>query len=172
MVELGFNFQWGFERPQTPYYKEGEMKIKIIIIFLLLTLFVNFGFIYRPLILDETEIAFINCINELRIQNNLDPFLPNCRLIYIARSRNRDMIKRNYFSHYPPEGRRNYGFNLSEILGRAKPIEYGTPENFLDAWLASKSHKEVILRSDYKRIGIAVIDYNNLRLVTIIFSVY
>ncbi|GAG62175.1 unnamed protein product [marine sediment metagenome] len=147
-----------------------KLKISTIIFLSFLIAITNLGFFSackNEVVLDETELAFLNLINDTRIENNLNSLMPGQKLMDTAKSRCEDMMARNYFSHYTPEGKRP---RYAEILGRAKPISYGTPENFLDAWSNSQSHKEVILNPNYKKIGIAIVDNNNIRIVTIIFS--
>lgn len=145
-----------------------KLKISTIIFLSFLIAITNLGFFSackNEVVLDETELAFLNLINDTRIENNLNPLMPSQKLMDIAKLRCEDMIARNYFSHYTPEGKRiKYG----EILGKSN-FE-ATPEMFLDTWLDSQSHKEVILNPNYKKIGIAIIDNNDIRIVTIILS--
>ena len=119
----------------------------------------------NEVVLNETELAFLNLINDARAENNLNPLIADQKLMDIAGSRCNDMVVRNYFSHYTPEGKR---IRYAEILGRSNCK--ATPEMFLNAWLNSQSHKGVILNPIYKNIGIGIIDDNGIRIVTIIFS--
>jgi len=149
------------------------MRIKITIVFLLLALFMSLGFTYyRPVDLDDIERVFLSYINEARMQNGLGALLPSQELTTFAEERCDDMVTRNYFSHYTPEGDRPEFRPIGEILGRASPPSLGTAENFLEAWLDSQSHREVILDQAYRRIGIAIVDSDDTRIVTIIFSRY
>jgi len=119
----------------------------------------------KEVVLNEDEIAFLNLVNDVRVENNLNPLTANQKLTDMAKSRCSDMIARNYFSHYTPEGNR---VKCGEILGRGNCK--ATPEMFLGAWLNSQTHKGVILNPIYKNIGIGIIDNNGIRIVTIIFS--
>ena len=147
-------------------------KLKTIIVILAISVIALSGLgltvtCKKEVVLNETELAFLNLINDARIENNLNLLSPDIKLMDLAKSRCSDMTARNYFSHYTPEGKR---VKQGEILGRAKPFSYGTPENFLNAWLNSQTHKGVILNPIYKNIGIGIIDDNGIRIVTIIFS--
>jgi uncharacterized protein YkwD len=51
------------------------------------------------------ETQLLNYINNIRVQEGLQKLNPNQVLISIARSRSADMVNRNYFSHYTPEGK-------------------------------------------------------------------
>ena len=77
------------------------------------------------------------------------------------------MLSNNYFSHYAPDGStffnllRNNGIsytNAGENLGNATPASYGSPNAFLNAWLNSPSHRDNMLRSNYRFVGVGVMD--------------
>jgi len=119
----------------------------------------------KEVVLNETELTFLNLVNDARIENNLNPLTPSQKLMDIAGSRCSDMATRNYFSHWTLEGKR---VKQGEILGRSN-IDIGV-EKYIKAWLQSPIHKEVILNPKYKNIGIGIIDDNRIRIVTIIFS--
>ena len=160
----------GVERPIPPTNKMKMNKLKTIIVILIISVIAlsSLGLTVtckKEVVLNETELAFLNLINDTRLQNNLNPLLPDIKLMDIARSRCGDMAARNYFSHYTPEGNR---VRCGEILGRGNCK--ATPEMFLGAWLNSQPHNEVILNPIYKKIGISIIDNNGIRIVTIIFS--
>ena len=144
-------------------------KLKIIII-ILISLIAIISLVFscackKEVVLNKTELAFLNLVNDARIQNNLNPLTPSQKLMDIAKSRCTDMAARNYFSHWTPEGNR---VKQGEILGRSN-IDIGV-EKYIKAWLQSPIHKEVILNPKYKNIGIGIIDDNGIRIVTIIFS--
>lgn len=128
--------------------------------------------------LNDVELQILSLINTVRVQNGLNPLVPNQMLTDIARTRSMDMQNRNYFSHYTPEGKNIFNIlkesgviyvNAGENLGQASPISWGTPEVFMNAWMNSPTHKANILRSAYGKIGIGVIDSGNRRVVTTIF---
>jgi len=128
--------------------------------------------------LNNVESQILSLINTVRVQNGLNPLVPNQMLTDIARTRSMDMQNRNYFSHYTPEGKNIFNIlkesgviyvNAGENLGQASPISWGTPEAFMNAWMNSPTHKANILRSAYGKIGIGVIDSGNRRVVTTIF---
>jgi len=144
-------------------------KLKIIII-ILISLIAITGLVFscackKEVVLNETELTFLNLVNDVRIENNLNPLTPSQKLMDIAKSRCTDMAARNYFSHWTPEDKR---VRQGEILGRAKIVII--PERFIKAWLNSQIHKDVMLNPTYKNIGIGIIDDNGIRIVTIIFS--
>jgi len=124
----------------------------------------------------ESQVLFL--INTIRAQNGLGPLAPNQMLTDIARGRSTDMINRNYFSHYTPEGKnifnilQGYGVayrNAGENLAQSKPASIGTSEAFMNAWMNSPTHKANILRAAYGQIGIGVIDSGGRRVLTTVF---
>jgi uncharacterized protein YkwD len=59
----------------------------------------------RPTInIDELELRIHELVNEERAKNGLSPLAWNPMLNKIARLHSQDMVTRNYFSHYSPEG--------------------------------------------------------------------
>lgn len=128
--------------------------------------------------LNGLEAQMLNLINSVRAQNGLGQLIVVQSLTDIARTRSADMVSRGYFSHYTPEGTtffnimRNNGIswsNAGENLGNATPAGYGTPDAFINAWLGSPSHRDNMLRSHYKYIGVGIIDGGGRRVVTTIF---
>jgi uncharacterized protein YkwD len=128
--------------------------------------------------LSSDETSILHFINFNRTQNGLNIILPNEQLSSIARIRSNDMLNRNYFSHYTPEGKNirdilkdnNEIFQYEgENLAKASPSSWGSPEAITIAWMDSPTHKYNILRPVYGKIGISIIDANDIRMVTTIF---
>ncbi len=124
----------------------------------------------------ESQILFL--INTIRAQNGLGTLTPNQMLTDIARSRSQDMIARNYFSHHTPDGKNikhifaEFGVtyrNFGENLARSNPASHGTPEALINAWMNSPSHRDNMLKTHYRLIGIGVIDGGGKRVVTTLF---
>jgi len=115
-------------------------------------------------------------INSVRVEHGLEPVAYNPELMEIAKGRSRDMLSREYFSHYTPEGEnitcvlcendiyyKNFGENLAKGL-----IKHCTPEAVVDAWMNSASHKDNILKPYYTDIGVGIID-GDCRIITLVF---
>jgi uncharacterized protein YkwD len=131
-----------------------------------------------PVNLNDLEAAILNIINTIRVSNGLGALSPNQTLTDLARLRSQDMITRNYFSHYTPDGKNikhifaEYGvtyINFGENLGRSNPASSGTPEAFGNAWMNSPSHRDNMLKEYYRLIGVGVIDGGGIRVVTVLF---
>jgi len=129
--------------------------------------------------LSSVENQVLILLNNTRTNHGLNPLSVDGVLTNIARSRSKDMIDRGYFNHYTPDGKNIFNFlkangisyrAAGENLGRCSPPSRGSAGNFVDAWMKSESHRINMLRGAYNKIGIGVIDQNNKRIVTIVFT--
>ena len=128
--------------------------------------------------LSGLEAEILNLINQTRASHGLSILSPNQMLTDLARLRSNDMVSRNYFSHYTPDGQNikhifaQYGVsyrNFGENLGNASPANYGSPNAFLNAWMNSPSHRDNMLKDYYTLIGVGVTDGGGRRVVTVLF---
>ena len=128
--------------------------------------------------LSEYEDAILYLINTTRVSNGLAALQPNQSLTDISRTRSNDMMARDYFSHYTPEGTtvfnimRSCGIKWSaagENLAQSLPADIGSPEAFMDAWMKSPGHAANILKTKYGIIGVGMIDNGDRRVVTTVF---
>jgi uncharacterized protein YkwD len=127
----------------------------------------------------DYENAIAALINNIREQNGVNALAADEPLTEVARLRSQDLIDRNYFSHYTPEGTNvfdvigNMGISYryaGENLAQSLPASIGTPEAFINAWLNSPTHRANILRSQYTRIGVSMVEIDSRRVVTTVFS--
>ena len=127
---------------------------------------------------NSLEIQIFDNINHIRVQNGMQKLNLNQVLTNIARLRSKDMINRNYFSHYTPEGKhateilRENGVmyaGFGEILFRASPPAWGPPGTIINTWLSSNIHRNIILTPQFNQVGVGIIDEGNVRVVTVIF---
>jgi uncharacterized protein YkwD len=135
--------------------------------------------IQPPVNLSNVENQVLILLNNTRTNHGLNSLNIDGVLTNIARSRSKDMIDRGYFSHYTPDGKNIFNFlkangisyrAAGENLGMSSPPSRGSPGNFIDAWMKSESHRINMLRGAYTKIGIGIIDQNNKRVVTIVFT--
>jgi uncharacterized protein YkwD len=128
--------------------------------------------------LNGIEAEILHLINSIRANHGLSTLNHSQVLTDLARLRSNDMVARNYFSHYTPEGTNitnifnQHGVsykNFGENLGNAKPANYGTPGALLNAWMNSPSHRDNMLKGYYTSIGVGVVDGGGRRVVTVLF---
>ena len=113
---------------------------------------------YYSLTADEQKA--INLMNADRAAHGLPALKVNTRLVTLARDYAQDMINRNYFSHYNPEGQSpfdrmsQYGVRYSyagENLAINRSVEAAE-----QAFMNSPGHRANILSPNYSEIGIGV----------------
>ena len=118
-------------------------------------------------------------INDYRTASGLNAIAYDPTLTYVAKFRSQDLIDRNYWSHYTPEG--TTVFNLfrangvkykigRENLGQAVPADIGSPEAFMNAWKNSSSHNANMLRNGYNYIGVGMVENGDRIVVTTVFT--
>src|SRR3989344_3010953 len=98
--------------------------------------------------------------NEVRQKKQLAPLAYNVKLAVAAQKKAQDILSKNYWSHYGPDGATPWDF----ILSSGYAYEYAAEnlaKNFLfsdgviQAWMNSPSHRENILRQEYSDVGFA-----------------
>ncbi len=104
------------------------------------------------------ESQMIYLINTIRSSHGLQLLIPNPVLSSIARYRSQDMIHRNYFSHYTPEGKNIFNIFVengimyacgAENLSQASPPSRGSPESVVNGWMNSGAHRANLLNPHY-----------------------
>ncbi len=124
------------------------------------------------------ESQMIHLINSIRSSRGLQLLNPNPVLNSIARSRSQDMLSRNYFSHYTPEGKNIFNILVengimyaygAENLSQASPPSLGSPEAVVNNWMSSSAHRANMLNPHFGQLGLGVVDSGNKRVITLIF---
>ena len=98
------------------------------------------------------EQEVFDLVNQIREENGLKPFVYNETLAETARAHSQDMIDRDFFDHYNPDGKspfdrmRDNGLSFSMA---AENIAAGqrTPEEVVNSWMNSEGHRANILGS-------------------------
>lgn len=110
----------------------------------------------------DLEAEMLRLVNKERVAAGLRPLVPDPELTEVARGHSSDMFARGYFAHDTPEGRDPFdrireggvtfltaGENLA--LARSVPIAHTGLMN-------SPGHRANILRPQFGRVGIGVMD--------------
>lgn len=112
---------------------------------------------------DITVNKLYQLTNEQRAKLNLPALSYNDKLATAAEKKAADMFAKNYWAHFGPDGTTPWNF----ILGAGYKYEFAgenLAKNFLfsqgvvDAWMASPTHRENIVRKDYSDVGYAVLN--------------
>jgi len=103
----------------------------------------------------------VNLVNEERKKAGLPALKQDLALNQLAIIKAQDMIQRKYFDHYSPY----YGYpwdmatlfdyeftRFGENIGR----NFKRPKDVVNAWMASKEHRDNILKDSYTYIGVGI----------------
>ncbi len=118
----------------------------------------NFG-VYAT---NMTADRIISLTNEERVKKGLSPVKSNAYLTSAAHAKANDMFNKGYWDHFGPNGESPWDFikesgyvyvYAGENLGKG----FTTAEGVHQAWMASPTHRDNILSSNYQDIGIAIV---------------
>lgn len=110
----------------------------------------------------DLEASMLQMVNAERRAAGLQPVQADPRLTEVARAHSRDMFARGYFSHTSPEGR-----DLGDRMQQARVGYLAAGENLALAptlagahtgLMHSPGHRANILRPQFGRVGIGVLD--------------
>lgn len=110
----------------------------------------------------ELAAQMLDLVNAERAQQGLKPLQADPEMARVAQAHGRDMFARAYFSHYTPEGK-----DLGDRIRQQKLGYFTAGENLALAptlrsahqgLMRSPGHRANILRPQYGRLGISVLD--------------
>jgi hypothetical protein len=138
-----------------------------IVFFLILSLSFRTVNVYKPGVLGvESSInqqEIIRLTNIERKKNGLLSVSEDPRLNSAALEKAKNMFEENYWAHFSPSGKDPWGF----INGAGYKFTYAgenlaksfyQSNEVVNAWMASRTHRENILNKHYQNIGIAVLE--------------
>ncbi|OGH16549.1 MAG: hypothetical protein A3C30_05165 [Candidatus Levybacteria bacterium RIFCSPHIGHO2_02_FULL_40_18] len=110
-----------------------------------------------------SESELLELVNKERGQNGRAPLTLNPQLSDAARRKAADMLEKNYWAHFSPDGStspwgfiRAAGYNYvhaGENLARG----FTDSSAVVTAWMASQSHRDNILADKYRDVGFAIV---------------
>lgn len=105
----------------------------------------------------------IRLTNEQRIKAGLQPLTQNIVLSQAALAKGTDMLNKDYWAHIAPDGTEPWKFFIDfgykyRYAGENLARDFSNPSDIVSAWMVSPTHKDNILSSKYKEIGIAVVE--------------
>jgi uncharacterized protein YkwD len=119
--------------------------------------------------LDTIRSATLCLINAKRAEHGLDPLRENARLTDASNTYSRAMVRRHFFGHVDPQGN-----TIADRLFAAGYLRAGarrwltgenimwaqtslsTPARIVAGWMRSPSHRENVLESQFREIGLGV----------------
>lgn len=111
--------------------------------------------------IDQKKVIELTNIEREKI--GLPPVTESSFLDTAAVAKAANMFEENYWAHFAPSGKTPWdfmqraGYKFS-YAGENLAKNFYTSEEVVAAWMASPSHKENIVNSKYREIGIAVVD--------------
>lgn len=108
-----------------------------------------------------TADKIVELVNQERTKNNLPLLSKSEALGQAASLKADDMIAKNYFTHYAPDGTtpwdffKNVGYQYT-YAGENLGMGFSDAESLVRAWINSPKHKKNILNPAYREIGIAI----------------
>ena len=101
--------------------------------------------------------------NEERAKLNLPTLRENSQLAVAAEKKAADMFKKDYWSHFAPDGGSPWDFIKQsgyqyEFAGENLAKNFLYSKNVVDAWMNSPTHKDNIVKKEYSEVGYAVVN--------------
>src|SRR3989344_8471861 len=105
----------------------------------------------------------IELTNAERAKQGLSAVSENAALDQAAQMKAQNMFSENYWAHFAPSGKSPWDFIQSAgyrftYAGENLAKNFYNSDDVVVAWMNSPTHKDNLLNSKYKEIGIAVVD--------------
>ena len=140
-----------------------------ILIFILLQVSFSIVSFSKPGILGITgnidQKELIELTNRERQKAGLSQVTENDALDRAAAAKAQNMLAENYWAHFAPSGKTPWDFMLGSgykfsFAGENLAKNFYKSNDVVTAWMASPTHRDNLLNSKYKDIGIAVVEGN------------
>jgi uncharacterized protein YkwD len=108
--------------------------------------------------LSNSETSLLTTMNSVRTSRGLAPLRVDSHLLRAARGHSADMLRRQYFAHGAVAGRALAAGARGPLFG--EDLAWGTNVTarwVVNQWLASPSHRSVLLRPGFRRVGIGIV---------------
>lgn len=148
-------------------YKAYLLRKTAIVIYSVILLLVNtFGSVFG---IEQAQASTITPENIMALTNaervnlGLSTLSYNAQLSSAALAKANDMFEKQYWDHFGPNGETPWQFirgaGYSYIYaGENLAKGFKTSESVVEAWMASPTHKANIVNSNYRDIGVAVVE--------------
>ena len=165
MLKLKLIFIPCKENEYRPKFLNSRFLAYYAVFLLVLKIFLIPFIIYFPktvFFAEITKTALITLANEERNIWGFSSLEENPKLNEAAYLKAQDMLEKNYFAHYCPQGTSPWhwfqraGYNY-KFAGENLAIGFLDSQQVHQAWMASPSHQRNILNPSFKETGIAVV---------------
>lgn len=115
----------------------------------------------EPMVADFDQAVLLNNTNEHRRQNNLPALSVNLLLNNSALAKCNDMVTRNYWSHYTPDGQAPWVFIKQagityRTAGENLAFGYKNSKDVIDGWISSPTHNKNLLEVRFNQVGFGI----------------
>lgn len=161
---------WFSPHPDT-HKKAHLLSLEALAAYIFLFLALQFSFhlvnLVKPGVLGTTshisKEEVIRLTNMERAKLGLSPVLENSALDQAATAKAANMFAENYWAHFSPSGKDPWGFMNNTgyrftFAGENLAKNFDDNQAVVTAWMHSPSHKENMVNSKYRDIGVAVED--------------
>jgi uncharacterized protein YkwD len=108
-------------------------------------------------LLTSSEASLLQTMNSVRTSRGLAPLRVDTRLVRAARGHSADMMRHQYFAHGSVAVRALAAGARGPVFGEDLAWGAGITATWIvNHWLASPSHRAVMLRRGFRRVGIGV----------------
>jgi uncharacterized protein YkwD len=102
----------------------------------------------------------VRITNQQRTQQNLPQLLENAQLQAAASRKAQDMLNRDYWNHFGPDGTSPWSFINAEgyqyeFAGENLAKDFTTSSGVVAGWMNSQLHRDNLLNTNYTQVGIA-----------------
>lgn len=143
--------------------------VLLVYIFLLAVFNLGFRYIHNqyPTVLgyatDIRVAELLNLTNQKRAALGLSQLRLNEKLSLAASHKAQDMFAHDYWSHNSPQGKTPWDFIVGSgyqytMAGENLAKNFNTSTGVVDAWMASPTHKDNIVKPGYRDIGFAIVN--------------
>ena len=139
----------------------------IILFFLSISVLASFVKHTNPSILgisySISEGELTTLVNQQRQANSLPPLVVNAALSDAARRKASDMLAKNYWAHFSPDGSSSPWVFIKDsgyaylYAGENLAKGFSDPGSVVNAWMNSPTHRENILSEKYQDVGFAIV---------------
>jgi uncharacterized protein YkwD len=132
-------------------------KHKVLVAFLTISAVLATAAVAQARTLSGSEASLLQTMNSVRASYGLAALRVDVRLVRAARGHSADMVRRQYFAHGAVAGRvlaaGARGPRFGEDLAWSTVL---TAQWVVTTWLNSPTHRAVLLRPGFKRVGIGI----------------
>ena len=128
--------------------------IIVVIIFNSIIPSLGFGVVKGDITSEELLIAH----NNEREKNGLSPLILNSNLSRSATNKAHAMLESNCWSHYCPDGKEPWDYFIAagynyQHAGENLAEGFSSIDSVIQAWMNSKTHRDIILNMNFKEVG-------------------